>query len=135
VGFPPLVSVLIVDDHEDSRVAASLLIQTFGVLVRTARDGEEALQLIAAHPPDLILCDLQMPRLDGFALVRRLRADRRLRDILVIATTGLGAPADVVATREAGFDGHVVKPITWDVIVRLLERVRSTKDQPRQQQP
>ena len=119
------VSVLVVDDHEDSRAALAILLRLLGVDVRTARDGEEAWEEIVSAPPDLILCDLQMPRLDGFALVRRLRADPRGRGIVAIAVTALGTPRDLVATREAGFDGHVVKPITRDVLVRLLERVRS----------
>lgn len=129
----PGLSVLVVDDDDDFRDALALLVETFGVHVRTARNGEEALHLIAAEPPALILCDLQMPRLDGFALVRALRADRRLHSVLVIAITGLGAPTDVTAAREAGFDGHVVKPITRETIVRLLERVRATEGRRDQQ--
>jgi CheY-like chemotaxis protein len=124
-GRPRRLSALVVDDHEDSRVSVGILLDSFGVEVRTAGDGEEAWAAIAEAVPDLILCDLQMPRLDGFGLVRRLRADPRLRGVMTIAVSALGAPRDLQATREAGFDGHVVKPISQEVIVRLLERLRS----------
>jgi CheY-like chemotaxis protein len=117
--------VLIVDDHEDTRAVLAVLLGFHGVEVRTAHDGEQAWREIVTAPPDLILCDLHMPTLDGFGLVRRLRADPRLSGIVAIAVTALGAPRDLVATREAGFDGHVVKPITEEVLVRLLGRIRS----------
>jgi CheY-like chemotaxis protein len=129
-GGPRRLSALIVDDHEDSRAALAILLQLRGVDVRTARDGEEAWREIVAAPPDLILCDLTMPNLDGFGLARRLRADSRLGGIVTIAVSALGAPRDLVATREAGFDGHVVKPITEEAFVRLLERTRSTGPAP-----
>ena len=129
----PGITVLVVDDDDAFRDALALLIETFRVHVRTARDGVEALDLIAADPPDLILCDLRMPRLDGFALVRALRADRRLQSIHVVAITGLSLPADVTAAREAGFDGHVVKPITAEMIDRILDRVRAAENQGHQQ--
>jgi CheY-like chemotaxis protein len=120
---PPDVSVLVVDDDEDAREGIVRLIQTFGMVrARAARDGEEALQLLPDVQPDLILCDLQMPRLDGFEFVRRLRRTQPFHRILTVAVTGLSRAIDIEATRAAGFDGHLVKPITGEMIARLLER-------------
>jgi two-component system CheB/CheR fusion protein len=127
---PQRLSALIVDDHEDSRAALAVLLQLHGVDVRTARDGEEAWREIVEAPPDLILCDLHMPNLDGFGFVRRLRADSRLRGTVTIAVSALGGPRDLIETREAGFDGHVVKPISEEALVRLLDRVRSAGPAP-----
>jgi CheY-like chemotaxis protein len=123
-GLPavPAVSVLVVDDDEDTRNSTVALLNAFGVRARAARDGEEALQLLTEVKPDLILCDLQMPRLDGFGFVKRLRRTRPFHRTLTVAVTGLAGPFDTAATREAGFDGHLVKPISPAMIARLLDR-------------
>jgi two-component system CheB/CheR fusion protein len=68
-----------------------------------------------------------MPRLDGFGLVRRLRDDPQYRRILVVAVTGLNRPVDLAATRRAGFDGHIIKPMTEEVVARLLDRARDAR--------
>jgi CheY-like chemotaxis protein len=123
VGPPSEVRVLVVEDDDDSREAmVTLLRRMFGVQAQGARDGLEALQLLPVVRPNLILCDLQMPRLDGFAFIRRLRGDPQFRGILTIAVTGLSRPPDIAATRDAGFNGHVSKPITAETLARLLDR-------------
>jgi CheY-like chemotaxis protein len=132
---PRGVSVLVVDDDDHTREDIVKLIQTFGERARTARDGEEALHLVPEVQPDLILCDLQMPRLDGFGFVRRLRRMPPFHRILTVAVTGLSGALDRAASRAAGFDGHLVKPITVEMIARLLDRVvnaRLQKDPPYQ---
>jgi CheY-like chemotaxis protein len=76
-----------------------------------------------------------MPRLDGFEFVRRLRRTEPFHWILTVAVTGLSRPIDIVATREAGFDGHLVKPISREMIARLLDRAlaaRRLQDHPPQ---
>jgi CheY-like chemotaxis protein len=115
--------VLIVDDDEESRVTTARLVASFGARVQTARDGEEALAMVHAAPPDLILCDLAMPNMNGVDLVTALRAAPSLPRIPVIAVTGLATPGAVLETWKTGFDGHVVKPMTASVLARLLERV------------
>jgi CheY-like chemotaxis protein len=126
---PPDVSVLVVDDDELAREGIVKLIQTFGGRARAARDGEEALHLVPEVQPDLILCDLQMPRLDGFGFVKRLRRTPPFHRILTVAVTGLSGSLDFAATREAGFDDHLVKPISPEMIARVLARAI---DAPRQ---
>jgi CheY-like chemotaxis protein len=119
---PPDVSVLVVDDDDYAREGMVRLIQTLGVRAHAACDGEEALHVFHEVQPDLILCDLQMPRLDGFGFVRRLRRTPPFHRVFIVAVTGLSGPLDVAATRMAGFDGHLVKPITSEMIVQLLAR-------------
>jgi CheY-like chemotaxis protein len=116
------VSVLVVDDDDHAREGIVKLIQIFGGRARAARDGAEALHLVPEVQPDLILCDLQMPRLDGFGFVRGLRRTPPFHRIFTVAVTGLSGPLDRAATRLAGFDGHFVKPITSEMIVQLLAR-------------
>jgi CheY-like chemotaxis protein len=117
---PPNVRVLIVEDDESAREGMVKLLQMFGVCACAARDGVEALDLVPEVQPDLILCDLQMPRLDGFGFVRRLRRMSPFHRILTVAVTGRSGPLAMAATRAAGFDDHLVKPITVEMIDRVL---------------
>jgi CheY-like chemotaxis protein len=121
---PPDVNVLIVEDHDGVREVMMEMVKALRGHARGARDGKEALQLLPDVRPDLILCDLQMPRLDGFGFVSGLRCTPPFHRILTVAVTGLSSPFDIAATRAAGFDGHVVKPISFEMIARLLERCR-----------
>jgi CheY-like chemotaxis protein len=128
-GGRPDIRVLVVEDDDESRgVFLAMLRRLFGVFAQGARDGEEGLQALFAVHPHLILCDLQMPRLDGFGFVRRLRGDPKFGRTLTIAVTGLGHPIDVAAAREAGFDGHVVKPLTASTLARLLDRAWDSRE-------
>jgi CheY-like chemotaxis protein len=112
-----------VDDDELTRSTLTGLLSTFGgINVRGAEDGDKAYHQILEQRPDLILCDLQMPVLDGFGFIERLRRDPRFRRILTFAVSGLGRPIDITMTRAAGFDGHIVKPVTAEALARLLDR-------------
>jgi CheY-like chemotaxis protein len=118
----PDVRVLVVDDDKSAREGVVRLIQTFGVRARVAGDGEEALHLLPEVQPALILCDLQMPRLDGLGFVKRLRRTPPFHRIFTVAVTGLSGPLDFAATRAAGFDDHLVKPMSVEMLARVLER-------------
>lgn len=125
---PRDLEVLVVEDDPDARAALMAVVATFGVQTRGARDGQEALRLVLDRQPDLILCDLEMPGLDGFGFVRRLRRDPRFRGVLTIAVSGRAEPLDVAATRAAGFDAHVLKPMTPEALARLLDRALDGRD-------
>jgi CheY-like chemotaxis protein len=84
--------------------------------------GPEGLSLAAAEPPRLILLDLQMPVMDGFEVLRRLRADPALREIPVYAVSANAQARDIAAARACGFDGYLTKPIQLDT---LIDTVRS----------
>ena len=117
------LSILIVEDDPDSREMLQLLVASFGAAVHGARDGDEGMDVVARIVPDLIFCDLQMPRMDGFQFLDWLRRHPALSRIPVIALTALGMPADIERTWAAGFSGHVVKPVDLDVIETQLRRV------------
>ena len=109
--------VLIADDHEDSRDALSTLLDAYGYTVVQAANGAEALEQARATVPDLILMDMMMPQVDGFAATRELRADERFRTVPIIAITAMeGARREVL---EAGCNDVVVKPL--DIRAFLLK--------------
>ena len=124
---PPLdlrgVTVLIVEDHQDSRELLRQTIESFGATVEVAADGREALACAGWFRPDLVLCDLRMPVVDGFGFVDRIRSDSRLSRTAVLAVTALDSDADLRRTFDAGFDGHLVKPIDYETVVAQLERI------------
>ena len=102
------LSLLIVEDSEDSRDALRAVLQQLGARVLLAGDGREALDIVAKAAPDLVLCDLRMPVMDGFEFVRELH--RSPVSPPVVAISGLASDADRERTRNAGFEAHIKKP-------------------------
>jgi two-component system, chemotaxis family, sensor kinase CheA len=102
-------NILVVDDSLTTRILEKNILEAAGYQVQSATDGEEALGLIAGHLPDLVVCDVAMPRLDGLALTRQLKKDNRYRNIPVILVTSLGSPADKARGIEVGADAYIVK--------------------------
>jgi CheY-like chemotaxis protein len=117
------ITVLIVEDHADSREMMRQIVESFGANVAIAADGREALATAGWLQPDLVFCDLRMPVLDGFGFIDRVRHDPDLSRTAVLAVTALGSEADVRRTWEAGFDGHLTKPVDYETIAAQLERV------------
>jgi two-component system cell cycle response regulator DivK len=117
------VSVLIVEDHDDTRELLRTMVASFGGVTRTARDGAEARAMVEADAPDCVFCDLLMPRVDGFQFVSWLRREPQLARIPVIAITALGARDDVMRTWAAGFSGHLVKPVGLEQVEDSLRRI------------
>ena len=117
------VTVLVVEDDEDSRELLRYIVESLGATAVLASDGEEAIQRLSGIKVDLILCDLRMPRLDGFGFVKWLRRDPKLSRTHVIAVTALGADGDFKRTWDAGFNGHLVKPIDRETVAAQLKRM------------
>jgi CheY-like chemotaxis protein len=113
--------VLVVDDDELIRDALRLLLEELGAGVTEAADGREALERLEAGSFDLVLCDLRMPEVDGFAVIRRIRGDRRWRDLPVVAVTAVGPGAGPDRVREAGFDAQLHKPFDLNDLVDALD--------------
>ena len=117
--------ILVVDDNAINLKLARVLLAAEGYEVRTAADGEEALAALAHFAPRLILMDVQMPGMDGFAVTRRLKADPATRDIAILAVTAFAMKGDEEKALAAGCDGYVPKPIDTktlpDIVRRSLE--------------
>ena len=99
------------DDNPANLKLARVVLSGEGYDVRTAADAEEALVVLQAFHPRLILMDLQMPGMDGFELTRRLKADPVKRDIVILALTAYAMKGDEEKARAAGCDGYIAKPI------------------------
>jgi CheY-like chemotaxis protein len=112
--------VLVVDDNHDSGHTLGLLLKIKGHEVRTAGDGLEAIAVAEEFRPDVILMDVGMPKLDGYEATRRLRETAFGKDIMIVALTGWGQPSDVAHSIEAGCSAHLVKPVDFAELERLL---------------
>jgi two-component system cell cycle response regulator len=103
--------VMIIEDNEANLELMRYLLEAFDFTPLLARDGEEGVRLTAAEIPDLVLCDVQLPGIDGYEVLRRIRSDRRLAAIPVVAVTALAMVGDRDRALDAGFDGYMAKPI------------------------
>ena len=114
--------VLLVDDIDVNQEMMQDLLESAGLRVRTAANGAEALEAIAAKTPALVLMDCQMPVMDGFEATRRLRADPRFRTLPIIAITADTLMGDQDRCREAGMNAQIAKPVDIPHLFRTLAR-------------
>jgi len=118
------LKVLVADDNELNLEIASEILESAGASVRLARNGEEVLERLDSSDFDLALLDLQMPKLDGLEAARRLRADARFATLPLVAMTAHAMPEHREASRQAGFDAHLLKPIDQRELFDTLLRYR-----------
>ena len=116
--------VLIVEDNASTAESLSMLLEVVGFEVRAVGDGPAALAAVRAQAPDVMLVDIGLPGMDGYELARRLRADERGRDIVLVALTGYGQDEDRRDAIAAGFDHHLVKPVDVEQVRRLIADAR-----------
>lgn len=119
-GSSPKGRILIVDDNLDSAQSLAEVLKMTGNDTFVAHDGEEAVEAAERQRPDVILLDIGLPRLNGFDACRRIRANPWAENILIIALTGWGQEEDRRKSAEAGFDGHLVKPVDMAELMKLL---------------
>ena len=118
--------ILIAEDDPASRELLLEILDSMGYEVIAACDGAEALQKIGETHPDLALLDIQMPTLDGFAVLRRIRQDARFANLPVIALTAYAMKEDQEKTLRAGFNAHISKPVDVASLRSQIERHLST---------
>ena len=117
--------ILVVDDNEDSAASLATLLKMTGNETFTAHDGVDALEAIEARRPDVVLLDIGLPRLNGRDVCRRIRQQPWGRKVVVVALTGWGQEEDQRRSLEAGFDGHLVKPVDYAKLIALLSSLAS----------
>lgn len=125
-GLPNLTgfAILVVEDHADSRELLRQVLEPLGARVVLAANGYDALAVLRnePRPPDVILCDLLMPAMDGLSLVRRLQQEPEWRSIPVVAVTALGQLADYIMTWTHGFQAHLTKPVDPILLADVVRR-------------
>jgi PAS domain S-box-containing protein len=112
--------ILVVDDNRDSAESMAMMLRLTGNEVTTAHDGVQAVETAECIRPDVILMDVGMPRLNGYVATRRIREQPWGQGMVIIALTGWGQEVDRVQSRDAGCDGHLVKPIALADLEKLL---------------
>jgi len=118
-----MIKVLIAEDNPVNRELLRELLELRGYTVLEACDGQEALRLIEHAQPELMLLDISMPGMDGFAVVRRIRENPRMAELPVVAVTAYAMRGDQERILSAGFDGYLSKPINPSSLVRELDRL------------
>ena len=112
--------LLIVDDNRDAADALGMLLKLDGHEIHIAHDGLEAVEAVARIRPDLVLLDIGLPKLNGYEVGGKIRAEPWGAKVVLIAVTGWGQEEDRRESRDAGFDGHLVKPVDLAVLTKLL---------------
>jgi CheY-like chemotaxis protein len=112
--------VLVVDDNQAAVKLLSMVIKSLGNEVRTAYNGEEAIEVAASFHPEVVLMDLGMPKMNGFEAARHIREQPWGQNMLLIALSGWGQEDDKRKTKEAGFDHHLTKPAEPAELKKLL---------------
>ena len=126
----PSPRILIADDDPLGAELLEAYLSETDCELRSAGDGEQTLQVVAAWRPDLILLDVMMPRISGFEVCKRLRSDPATRDIAILMITALDQPSDMDRAVEAGTDDFISKPINkTDLLLRVRSLLSSRTNQ------
>lgn len=113
--------VLVIEDDPSSLELMFYLLSAHGYITTTAARGDDGVAAIRSHRPDLVVCDMQLPGLDGYAVAALLKADEELRSVPLVAVTALAMVGDRERVLAAGFDAYVSKPIDPSTFVSLIE--------------
>ena len=119
--------ILVADDNADAAASLARVLAMLGCEVRTARDGMEAVEQARDFAPDVVLMDVAMPRMNGYEATRRIRELPGGDRIVIVALTGWGLETDRERSREAGCDGHLVKPVGLLELEALLDRLQGER--------
>lgn len=118
----PPSRVLLIEDDADIRLALTELLEDLGHQVDVAVDGHDGLQKLIALRPDVALVDVGLPGIDGYEVARRARASSEGRGLFLVALTGYGGAQARTRAQQAGFDGHLVKPLKFEELSRVMAR-------------
>ena len=121
-GLETLDSAPGIEDNRDAADSLRMLLQLLGHQVTVAYTGPEGVRLARQSLPDVVLCDIGLPGLDGYGVASELRRDPATAGAALIAITGYGQEEDRQRSRQAGFDHHLTKPVNADILQPLLVR-------------
>jgi CheY-like chemotaxis protein len=123
-----MIRILVAEDNPANRELLRERLEARGYSVTEACNGQEALEMIAQSRPDLLLLDISMPVLDGFATVRKIRENPELSALPVLAVTAYAMQGDRDKVLNAGFDGYLSKPINARDLANELERLLRVRE-------
>ncbi len=119
-GLGPGRRVLVIDDNVDAAESLRVMLQLCGHEVEVALSGADGIETARTFLPEVILCDLGLPQLDGLEVAEAIRADPALRGVRLIAITGYSGAEDVERALRAGFDAHLTKPADLSRLLQLV---------------
>jgi CheY-like chemotaxis protein len=125
-GSPPdggPLRVLVADDNHDAVDCLALILEHWGHHVCSVHDGPSALAAVSTFGPQVVLLDIQMPKLDGYEVAERLRQEPASHDLVLIAVTGHALATDRQRAFEAGFNHYLVKPFPMEDLQQLLSTI------------
>lgn len=122
-------TILVVEDNEDNRIIYGTMLRAHGFAVKEASGAETAIALIRETPPDLVLMDIGLPRMDGLEATRQLKSDPSTASVPVLALTAHALVAERQRALDAGVDGYLVKPIGVAALIREVERAIGRSDE------
>jgi CheY-like chemotaxis protein len=114
--------ILLIEDDPANLELMEYLLNAFGHTCLCAQNGTTGLELALKESPDLVICDVQLPLLDGYGVIRQIRSNPRLQDLPVVAVTALAMVGDREKLLAAGFDGYISKPIEPETFVGTIEQ-------------
>lgn len=118
-------TILVVEDYEDTSLAMRLALEDQGYHILEAADGEQAVEIAARERPDVVLMDLNLPKLDGFAATARIRANPELSNMQIVAVTAYPDADHRARALAVGCNAYVTKPIDFDWLKELLTNLLS----------
>ena len=113
--------VLVIEDNADAADSIGQALTMVGHAVEIARSGPEGIEKARAFGPEVVICDIGLPEMDGYEVARVMRADPVLRRATLVALTGYAGPDDMAKAKAAGFDSHVAKPPTMKTLERVVQ--------------
>jgi PAS domain S-box-containing protein len=117
------IRILVIEDHADAAESLALLLEMLGHKVEIANTGRAGIEVAGRFSPELVLCDLGLPDLDGYEVARALRQEPRLAGVFLVALSGYGQESDKRRAQEAGFDRHICKPIDPSELKRIVAEI------------
>lgn len=116
-----MAQILVIEDNPANLELMTYLLAAFGHVPLTAIDGEQGIEVARRKIPDAVICDINLPRMDGYQIVGQLKSEYPLKDIPLIAVTALAMVGDREKLLAAGFDGYISKPIDPECFVKQVE--------------
>lgn len=114
------LQILMIDDNQDFLEIMCELIEMLGYKIILATKGSEGISKAKEFHPDIIICDIGLPEMNGYEVAKSIRNDHELKDLFLIALSGYTSQKDIARSTEAGFNRHLAKPVDFDIIENIL---------------